>query len=222
MDHLGNALSQKTFSQSVVCNDNQSEPRKFRHIFLDAEGTLYVPKYGRSRWEFWVAPSPEHALDFFELDEGVPEALEKLRREVDTLCVVSRNTAQILEAILTRFGIRHYFDAILLNGDKGEKISRYLEERGLDKQDAVMVGDTPSLDLHPVLRAGICAILVDRDYNRTVRAERIKGIRELPTWLRLAEIADEMVRSRARTATLDEFLPSDERPTKRLMAAPSV
>lgn len=183
---------------------------KFRHVFLDAEGTLYVPKHGRSRWEFWADPSPELALEFFELDEGVKEALDALRGEVDTLCVASRNTDAILSALLDKFGIRGYFDEILLNGDKGKNIVRYLSERGLDRDEAVMVGDMPRLDIFPVKSRGVEAILVDRVYNRCVDAERISGVKDLPAWLRIAGYADSFGKKKARLSKLEDFITGPE------------
>jgi len=199
-----------------------NEDRRYKHIFLDAEGTLYVPKHGRSRWDFWVNPSPDEAIGFFELDEGVIETLKKLREEAETLCLVSRNSEQILGALLDEFKIREYFDRVLLNGDKGKQIEAYLTEKGLRKESAVMVGDMPSLDLYPVWRAGIDALLVDRPYNRQVRAERIRSISELPSWLRIADLAERLERDSVRNTTLDEFLvetPCSKDDTKRLIAA---
>jgi phosphoglycolate phosphatase-like HAD superfamily hydrolase len=195
--------------------------RRFKHVFLDAEGTLYVPKGKKSLWEFWADPSPEAAVEFFELDEGVVETLKILRAQVDTLCLVSRNSWPILSAVLQKYGIDKSFDAIILNGDKGRKIERYLAKHGLSKEDAVMVGDMPALDLFPVLKAGIEAVLVDRWYNRMVRAERIKGLSELPAWLRIADIADGMGKNKARIASLDEFGPQGDRDSAPCrMAAP--
>jgi phosphoglycolate phosphatase-like HAD superfamily hydrolase len=196
-------------------------PRRFKHIFLDAEGTLYVPKNGMSRWYFWARPTPEDAVEFFELDKGVIKALEKLRAEVDTLCLVSLNSEPVLDAILDHFDLRRFFDCVMVNGNKGHRIEKYLKERGLSKADAVMVGDTPALDLYPVIRAGVHSILIDRDYNQGHAAERIKGICELPSWLRMADIAESMFMERARIATLDEFTSEDTGPghhTKRLIA----
>ncbi len=206
--------------QAMTDKDGNTD-RRFRHVFLDAEGTLYVPKNGRSRWYFWARPTPEEAIEFFELDKGVADALEKLRREVDTLCVVSLNSEPVLNALLDHFGIRHYFDSVMVNGDKGKRIVKYLEENGLSKYDSVMVGDTPGLDLYPVARAGIYSVLVDRDYNREARAERIKGVYELPSWLRMADIAERMVKERVRVAKLDEFgeiIPGKGPQTKSLIA----
>lgn len=190
--------------------------RRFRHVFLDAEGTLYVPPRGRTTWEFWADPSAELARDFFELDEGVAEALASIRGRADTLCIASRNTKPILDALLDDFGIRDFFDDILLNGNKGKQIASYLYQRGFDRRDAVMVGDTPVLDLYPVRKAGIEAILVDRPYNRWADAERIRGVGELPSWLRIADLAE--VRPGSRNSTLDDFLGSPPTPTKRLIS----
>jgi FMN phosphatase YigB (HAD superfamily) len=204
------------------------KPRRFKHVFLDAEGTLYVPKGKRLLWEFWANPSPEAAVEFFELDIGVVETLKRLRDQADTLCLVSRNSWPILSAILRKYGIEKSFDAIILNGDKGKKIERYLAKHGLRKDESVMVGDMPALDLFPVLKAGIDAVLVDRWYNRMVRAERIKGLSELPAWLRMADIADSMGKNKVRIASLDDFAahgdqdraPSGVGATKRLIAVP--
>jgi phosphoglycolate phosphatase-like HAD superfamily hydrolase len=192
------------------------EDRRFKHVFLDAEGTLYVPHRGRSTWEFWADPSPEHAKDFFVLDEGVGEALIALRSRVDTLCIASKNSKPILDELLNDFGIRECFDEVLINGNKGKQISKYLSQRGLDRRDAVMVGDTPELDVFPLRRAGIEAILVDRPYNRWADAERIKGVRELPSWLRIADLAE--AGSRPRNSTLDDFLGPRPAETKRLIS----
>ena len=187
-------------------SSNGTRPRKFRHLFLDAEGTLYIPKGKRSRWEFWADPTPEAAVDFFELDEGVADTLRALRAHVDTLCIVSRNTEPILRAILKKHNIESCFDDILLNGNKGKVIEDYLRKRGLSKSESVMVGDMPTLDLYPVRRVGIDAILVDRYYNRFARAERIRGVRDLPAWLKIADIVENMRAKAARNATLDEYV----------------
>jgi FMN phosphatase YigB (HAD superfamily) len=193
------------------------DSRRFKHVFLDAEGTLYIPHRGRSTWEFWADPSPGHAKDFFVLDEGVAEALRSLRERVDSLCIVSRNSKPILDALLDDFGIRDYFDEVILNGNKGKQILKYLARRGYERRDAVMVGDTPVLDLYPVKKAGIEAILVDRPYNRMADAERIKGVRELPSWLRIADIAERG--AVPRNSTLDDFVEAPPARTGRLISA---
>ena len=156
------------------------------------------------------------------------ETLKTLRTQVDTICLVSRNSWPILSVILRKYGLETSFDEIILNGDKGKRIERYLAKHGLSKDESVMVGDMPTLDLFPVLKVGVDAVLVDRWYNRMVRAERIKGLSELPAWLRIADIADGMSKNKARIASLDEFEPQanhdgaspDLTETKRLIAVP--
>ena len=164
-----------------------------------------------------VLQGPELAKDFFRLDEGVAEALMSLRDKVDSLCIVSKNSKPVLDALLEDFGIREYFDEVILNGDKGRQISKYLNDRGYDRTDAVMVGDTPALDLYPVRKAGIEAILVDRPYNRGEDAERIKGVRDLPSWLRIADLAEKADGPRA--TTLDDFIAPALKGTQRLISA---
>lgn len=185
------------------------DARRFRHVFLDAEGTLYVPKGGRSRWEFWANPTPEAAVEFFELDKGVKEALVEIRDRVDSLCIVSKNPKDILDALLDKFGIRHLFDEIMLNDNKGKLIASYLHRKGFKREESVMVGDMPTLDLFPVRKLGIEAVLIDRGYNGWVKAERIRGVSELPAWLKIADLAEQMVVERQCPVSLDDFQTAD-------------
>jgi phosphoglycolate phosphatase-like HAD superfamily hydrolase len=202
--------------------DAMIEPRqpRYRHIFMDAEGTLYVPKHGRSRWEFWANPSPEAAVDFFELDDGVIATLEILRESAYSICIVSRNTAPILDALLEKFGILHYFDEVILSTNKGKSIESYLSDHGLNPEEALMVGDMPTLDLYPVRAVGIDVILVDRQYNRVARSERIKGIKDLPAWLKAVEIADRIEEGRVKMSTLDDFFAPLRTSTRSLIGVP--
>jgi phosphoglycolate phosphatase-like HAD superfamily hydrolase len=186
------------------------KPKKFRHLFLDAEGTLYVPKNAKPQWEFWADPTPEAAVEFYELDKGVKETLESLRGQMDSICLVSHNPEPILYALLDKFGIRHLFDKIMINGHKGKQIVEYLISHGYRRENALMVGDTPKLDLYPVRRLGVESILIDRSYNFWADAERIKGLAELPTWLKIAEIAEEIGNARPYVASLDDFMSAYE------------
>jgi len=198
----------------------EPRPMRYRHIFLDAEGTLYVPRQGRSRWEFWANPSPEAAVDFFELDDGVVTALEFLRENSDSICIVSRNSAPILDALFEKFGILHFFDEVILSTNKGKSIERYLSDRGLNLDEALMVGDMPTLDLYPVRAVGVDVVLVDRQYNRVARAERIRGVKDLPAWLKADEIADRMEKGRVKMSTLDDFFAPLRPGTKSLIGVP--
>lgn len=188
----------------------ENRPRKFKHVFLDAEGTIYVPHDGHTQYEFWAGDhTPEQALEFFELDEGAAEAIRELRKNSETLCVVSLNPAPVLEALLRKFGIRHLFDEVMLNGNKGHLIRDYLRKHNLRSDEAIMVGDMPRIDFHPVKKAGVEALLVDRYYNQGVAAERIRGLSDLPAWLRIADLVEEMSPC-PRVKPLDEFVTAFE------------
>ncbi len=183
--------------------------KRFKHVFLDAEGTIYVPKRGKSQYEFWSNPSPEAALDFFELDKGAAEAIRGLRRECETVCLVSLNPKPVLMALLQKFGLADAFDDIMLNGTKGQLIMDYLRKHNFRRDEAVMVGDMPRIDLFPVKVFGIESLLVDRYYNKWARAERIRGISELPAWLRIADLAESLSPG-PRVKPLDEFVSAYE------------
>jgi len=180
--------------------------KKFKHVFLDAEGTIYVPRKGHTQYEFWAGETtPEKALEIFELDAGAAEAIRQLRKYAETLCVVSLNHRPILEVLLRKFGIWDAFDEVIVNGNKGKRIKDYLRSHNFRADQAIMVGDMPKIDLRPVWNAGIESILVDRYYNQGVPAERIRGIAELPAWLRIADLAENMS-SPPRVKPLDEFV----------------
>jgi FMN phosphatase YigB (HAD superfamily) len=184
--------------------------KKFKHVFLDAEGTIYVPRKGHTQYEFWAGEhTPEKALEIFELDVGAAEAIRELRKAADTLCVVSLNPRPVLEALLRKFGLIEAFDEIMLNGDKGRLIRDYLRRHNYRTDQAVMVGDMPRIDLWPVKKIGIESLLVDRYYNQGVAAERIPGISELPVWLRIADLVEELSPS-PRVKPLDEFVTAYE------------
>ena len=185
-------------------------PKKYKHVFIDAEGTIYVPRKGHTQYEFWAGEhTPEEALSFFELDAGAAEAIRALRREAETLCIVSLNPRPVLDALLLKFGIRDLFDDVLINDDKGRLIRNYLTKHNLRADRAIMVGDMPRIDLYPVQRIGVEAILVDRYYNQGVPAERIPGLSELPAWLRIADLVESMSPS-PRVKPLDEFVTAYE------------
>lgn len=190
-------------------------PKKYKHVFLDAEGTIYVPRKGHTQYEFWAGEhTPEEALGFFELDAGAAQAIRELRREAETLCVVSLNPKPVLDALLQKFGIRDVFDEIMINGDKGHLIKNYLRMHNLRADQAIMVGDMPRIDLYPVKRVGVESILVDRYYNQGVAAERIPGLSELPAWLRIADLVESMSPS-PRVKPLDEFVTAYEMQVRR-------
>jgi len=78
---------------------------------------------------------------------GIPELLEKLRTDGKTLVLATSKPAVFSERILKHFDLYKYFSFLAgseLDGrrvNKDEVIAYALENTGIDKNDAVMVGD---------------------------------------------------------------------------------
>lgn len=157
-----------------------TEPRRrLTHVFFDAEGTLWVPRPGRSFAEFWDDPDPARAVEIFEPTPHLAETLDALQRRGLRLVVVSLHDVHVLPRLLQGFGIADRFDDVLVNGHKGARILQWLADHGLGPENAVMVGDRPDLDIDPVEAFGVPAVLLDREYNRDADAVRIHDLRDL-------------------------------------------
>lgn len=159
----------------VILNSEQMK----QHIFFDAEGTLYVTNEGKDYNDFWNGEHTlERALEFFHLDEGMIEFLTYLKRSGYVLYVVSKHIDELLLGLLEYFGITDFFNEIMINGDKGQRINDYISRRNISPEECVMFGDHFDLDIDPVIRVGVDAILVSREYNRNVDAFRVDRIHD--------------------------------------------
>jgi FMN phosphatase YigB (HAD superfamily) len=148
-------------------------------IFLDAEGTLYVPKNKGSYKEFWKAPSLKRALEMFRLDDDVLTLLKKLRKKKVPVYVCSMHKEAILLGMLEEFGIKHFFKEILINGDKGRRIKEVARRARIPLGSCIMVGDRYDLDIEPTMREGIRSYLIDRWYNRDFKVPRIGSLLDI-------------------------------------------
>lgn len=138
--------------------------RKPSYLFFDAENTLYIPKKGKDIKQFWNEGEQtlRRAREFFILAEETRDVLERLKARGFTLLVVSWHKEELLRQMLDSFGILDFFEDIIVNGHKGRRIKRYLGERGLGNEEALMIGDNPHVDIYPVLSEGIDAVLLTR------------------------------------------------------------
>jgi FMN phosphatase YigB (HAD superfamily) len=133
-----------------------------RIVFFDAEGTLYVPKKGRSFDDFWEGGEHtlERALENFELNDGVIETLKELLKKRTKLVVVSVHKEDLLPGLLEDLGVREYFADVLVNGDKGDVMMKYLNDNNIPKENAMIVGDKYDIDIEPARRVGIKGLLL--------------------------------------------------------------
>lgn len=150
------------------------------YLFLDAEGTLFLPKKGLSYLDFWDGERTlDKAKEVFELDPSTIKVLEELKRMGITMYIVSKHEEAVLPSLLEHFGIRKFFKEVLINGDKGLRIKKQAAADGIPLERCLMVGDMYSLDIAPCLREGIKCYLLDRKYNRKENAPRLKSLYEL-------------------------------------------
>ncbi len=126
----------------------------------------------------WRAPMP-----------GAAEALAALRRDGYRLALVS-NSDGTVERLLVEAGLRAPFEAVfdsaLVGAEKPDpEIFRFaLRRMGVLAEQAVHVGDLPSVDVAGAVAAGVAAILLDPyDVFPDCPAPRLRALAELPGFL---------------------------------------
>lgn len=149
------------------------------HVFFDAEGTLWEPRPGRTIHDFWEDPSRARAQAVFTLTPGIQATLDALRERGLTLVVMSKHDPDLLPGILADFGLRRFFDDVLVDDDKGPRVARWLNERNVPPARAVMVGDRAEYDIRPLADHGVVGVLLDRTYNRRAGHLRIRRVEDL-------------------------------------------
>jgi len=124
-------------------------------------------------------------LSTYKLFDDVLPALHDLRADGLRLGLIS-NFERWLEELLVELDVGHLFDVALISGVAGvEKPDPRIYELALDKagvapDEAVHVGDSPTMDAEPARAAGIEVVLLDR-HRRYADAPwpRIESLKEL-------------------------------------------
>ena len=115
---------------------------KFYREFFDVEKEGFTPlsREYHALYEELASHAP--------LAEGARELVRDLHKSgVRQIIASSSHTAQI-EKLITRFGIRGYFDAVLgaddyIAADKLTRILDYMKKNSITPTDTVFIGDTP-------------------------------------------------------------------------------
>jgi len=76
------------------------------------------------------------------------------------LAVVSVHKEDLLPGLLVQLGIREYFADVLVNGDKGDVMMKYLNDKNIPKENAMIVGDKYDIDIEPAEKVGIRGLLL--------------------------------------------------------------
>ena len=166
---------------------------KKKLISLDADGTLWYPASTKRKeaphWIYAELPTPEqYLLEMMLIPETIP-ALDALRDAGFRLVVLSTNpyppekAAEEMKAMMDYFVISHYFDVVMTSPDypegKGEVLSQYVAEQGIDKADVVHVGDSYRYDYDSVTNVGFDAILIESEYMKVPEGVEPKMIRAI-------------------------------------------
>lgn len=164
---------------SMIQNKKSNNNENNINIFFDAEGTLYVTRKGFTYSDFWKEPDLNRAKKMFKLDKNVLKVLRYLRERKVPMYIVSKHNKKLLIALLSHFGIQEFFEEILINGDKGQKIKALANQRNIPINSCIMVGDCYELDIKPTVREGIRSLLINREYNKMSNVPRVKNFEDL-------------------------------------------
>lgn len=116
------------------------------------------------------------------------EALEALKKKGVKIAIVSNTPKLSVDGILEKFGLDKLFDAVCFSFDKGylkndaELFDAALNDLGVGKDDALMVGDSMETDIVGAENAGVTAVLIDRKETREYE-NKIKSLLEIEQFL---------------------------------------
>lgn len=149
-------------------------------IFFDGDGTLWYPKTTkRTVKPHWVYTDPKTASDYLShivLTPTTRETLEELKSRGKYLVLLSTHPHEPEEAHrlliqkVEHFGLDLLFDEIHAArhyiASKGEIMCKVLEQKGIAKEYALMVGDTYEWDYKTARDFGIDAVLIESAYRQ--------------------------------------------------------
>jgi FMN phosphatase YigB (HAD superfamily) len=153
---------------------------KKKIIFLDGDGTLWYPKKTkRSEKPHWVYHDPltkDNYLEHLELTPKIEETLEKFIEMGIILVVVSAHPFEEKEAILdikkrvNHFGLSNFFHSVrssIGSDSKGKSVVMLdvLKSLGLNKEDALMVGDSYFYDYMAAKDIGIDTLWIENSVS---------------------------------------------------------
>ncbi len=103
--------------------------------------------------------------------EDVEPSLKALKDAGFKIYIVSNSQTNSIDPVLEKFNLNQFFDGIFTSFKYGKLKTEglfeiALNEAGLNKEDAVMVGDSILSDIKGAENIGMRAILIDRKDNR--------------------------------------------------------
>lgn len=155
--------------------------KKKKILFLDGDGTLWYPKATkRTRKPHWIYHDPEtkdNYLEHLELTPKTKETLEYLSEKGLYLVVLSANpyaediAIKEIKERLAHFGLVSLFYTYRSSegndpNGKASIILEILDTLGLEKQDALMVGDSYFYDYLAAKNIGVDAFFIENSVSK--------------------------------------------------------
>ena len=107
-------------------------------------------------------------IRYVSLDDDALDVLRKLSGRCKLGLVTNFAIPECVWKLLDKFGLREFFDVVLVSAEintrkpSPEIFERALKMLSVNASKAVVVGDTPGLDVEGAKNAGIRAILIER------------------------------------------------------------
>jgi phosphoglycolate phosphatase-like HAD superfamily hydrolase len=178
---------------------------KKKVIFLDGDGTLWYPKKTkRTEKPHWIYEHPEtkdNYLEHLELAPKIKETLEFLKSKNILLVVISANPRGEEVAVnqikdrLNYFDLAKYFDNVRSSRgddskDKARVFLEELEKFNLQKEDALMIGDSYKYDYLSMQEIGVDAFWIKNSLNKMSDEEmlNVKSIDEVSDVLDMLDL----------------------------------
>lgn len=181
---------EEPFSEYIVKFENAFMLKKYDDLYSAFMSVCEA--FGKSPEKFildrLVGMWNKHKILAKPFREAV-EVLEKLKKEGYTLALVSDTDCFTTDEVLDKYDLRKYFDEVALSYKVNmlktdpKMYALVLEKLGIDKSDALVVGDSIETDINGAKEAGIKAVLVDRRDSREF-SPKIPNLNELEGFLK--------------------------------------
>lgn len=154
---------------------------KKKIVFLDGDGTIWYPKSTkRTQKPHWIYHDPatkDNYLEHLELAPKLKETAEKLKEKGIYLVVISANpyaediAIKEIKERLEHFGLINLFHSYRSSaGDnpegKAEIMLEIIGALGLEKSDALMVGDSYFYDYLAAKNVGVDAFFIENTVSK--------------------------------------------------------
>ena len=116
------------------------------------------------------------------------EGLQRLKDKGLKIGLISNTDNFSIEKVLDKFELKKLFDAVVLSFDCGfvkndsEMFDLICEKLNVNKDEVLMVGDSPETDIKGAENAGIKAVLIDRQDRRAIE-NKIINLSDIENYL---------------------------------------